>query len=172
MRGTCESDRLSSSSADVLCWGRSYCQCLRGMVLLRMAVAALLFAGLIAGCGEEVDPVVQIRALVPEIAATLNDRDIAGLRRLGTGNFAANRLIIDVFPDGGTDTITLRFKRVRMLGDGAELFVRVNPAGETADSGRELVFDLVGNGRWRIDSFRLIAQPTPPDSVQGDTSAA
>jgi hypothetical protein len=142
-------------------------------VLTRLAIASLLLVGLFSGCSrEKVDPVVQIRALVPEIATALNSRDIAGLRRLGTSNLEANRLIVEVFPDGGADSITFRFKKVVMEGDDAALFVQMGSSDELADPAPELVFDLVGNGHWRIDAFRLIEPLAPPDTVQVDTSGS
>lgn len=123
-----------------------------GWLLVVMSLVSLLVAG---GCGKEVDPVEQIRALVPEIAAALNQRDIGGLRRLGTSNLEANRLIIDVFAEGGDGTVTLGFKRVRMLEGRAELTVELrNQTDGTAS--RELVFELEGNGRWRIDSYTFL----------------
>ncbi|HUU44257.1 MAG TPA: hypothetical protein VM118_00880 [Acidobacteriota bacterium] len=135
-----------------------------GLVFLMPLYLVLLL--MLGSCGKEEDPIDRIRMLVPEIAAALNGRDIGGLRRLGTGNLEANRLIIDAFPDGGSGTLTLGFKRIRMLGDSAELTVEARYPADPAAAPRELLLVLKGNGRWRIDSY------TFPVPAADTTSAA
>ena len=113
---------------------------------------ALIAVALIHGCGkaEEEDPVAQIRGLIPQLSEALNQRNIGGLRQLGTGNLQANTLIIETFQGAATGNVTIGFQRVHMDEGRTELVVTV-----TADNGaaRTLSLFLKKKGKWRLDSF-------------------
>lgn len=134
--------------------GGSLSRRLSGLALWPLVVVGAVM--ILTGCGEPPDPVDEIRSLVPKIQEALNARDIGGLRRLGTGNLAANRFIIDAFEGGGEGRITLRFKRVSLRPEDTELNLLAHLDTATdPDEERTLTIFLEGNGRWRIDSYRF-----------------
>lgn len=143
-----------------------------GLNLLLLLIAGVVTV--VSGCGEAPDPVDEIRALVPKLQEALNARNIGGLRRLGTGNFAAQRFIIDAFPGGEGGRITLRFKRIRLSPEATELNLLAHFDGTTGPGeGRALTIFLEGNGRWRIDSYRFGSTPegeTPTDTLIRDST--
>jgi hypothetical protein len=136
------------------------------------AVAAVGFGLAIWGAGcdrKRTDPVDALKALVPQIEAALNRRDIAALQRLGTPHFASNRLIIDVFGANPADTVDLRVKHlVQMPGEAQLVLSTVSGTEQVKGAGRLLTLQMVGNGEWHIDGY-TVSPDLPPDDA--DSSA-
>ena len=128
-----------------------------------------LFCGVLAGgCARKrVDPVDALKAMVPRMEAALNRRDIAALQKLGTSQFASNRLIIDVFGANRTDTVDLQIKHLTQLPGKAQLTLGIVARGEEDLAVGMLTLQMVGDGNWRIDSYDLSLPPPAPDA---DTS--
>jgi len=135
------------------------------------AVAAVGFGLAIWGAGcarKRTDPVDALKAMVPQIEAALNRRDIAALQRFGTPHFASNRLVVDVFGANPTDTVDLRVKHLVQMPGEAQLVLRiVSGTEQVKGAGRLLTLQMAGNGKWRIDGY-TIAVDMPTDDA--DTS--
>ena len=120
-----------------------------------IAAANVLILLSLAGCSQkERDVVAEIRALIPDIQQKLNDRDLGGLKRMGTANFQENAFVTDLVP-GPNDSVKLGFKSMINEPGKAVVIVRVLPSGQTGTVSRELTLNLTGSGHWHIDSYTV-----------------
>ena len=133
------------------------------LVLLAACCIAL------AGCSKkEEDPVEYVKAMIPKIQQGLNDRDIAGLKSLGTSKFEANRFITDVFAHGVHGDVTLELVRVRSVPGDVRLILRALFDGGQGGV-KELSLFYAGERDWKIDTYSLrdksLPEPEPGDNV-------
>lgn len=116
----------------------------------------------LSGCSQkEVDPVEYVKAMIPQIQQGLNDRDIAGLKGLGTSKFEANRFITDVFTHGVRGDVKLELVRVRSVTDDVRMILRA--VFDNGNGGvKELTLFFAGKGKLKIDTYSLRDKSVPP----------
>lgn len=131
--------------------------CLQFAVNTALAWAVLM--GAVSGCAKkEVDPVAELKALIPVIEQRLNKRDLARLKGMGTDNFESNAFVIDVFGEHVRDSVRLSLDRIQQDGTDATLLLNMASMKRPA-AGRTLRLHLQGNGKWKIDSYEIIVAP-------------
>lgn len=127
-------------------------------IVQRLTVLFLLVcvAGFFTACSKPpVDPVDQVRALIPKLADALNKRDLAALKDLGTSKFEPNRFIADVFAHGVQGNVTLSMKRFRQVPGENRLGLTADFGPGQSGGSKELTLLLVGEKVLKIDVYSL-----------------
>ncbi len=125
--------------------------------MVNTGLIAAVIIGALMGCAKkDVDPIAELRSLIPVIEQRLNKRDLAGLKGMGTVAFESNAFVIDVFGEHVRDTVRLTLDRIQQ--DGADATLILNMASQQrAGEPRLLHIHLRGGGKWKIDSYEITA---------------
>ncbi len=136
-----------------------YVHTLTLLLSILIATSALV----LLGCGKEkeVDPVEYVKTLIPAVEKGLNNRDIAGLKALGTAKFEANRFITDVFSRGVHGDVSLAMTRVRYVPGDLHMILRATFGGGEGGV-KELTLFFAGEKKWKIDTYSLRDKSIPP----------
>ncbi len=135
---------------------------MRADSVVNAGIVAAVVVAVAGGCAEkEIDPIDQIKSLIPVIEQRLNKRDLAGLKGMGTVQFESNAFVIDVFGEQVRDTVTLSLSRVQIDGADATLMLHLTSLQSPSER-RQLNIHLQGDGKWKIDRYEIIRP-------QGDT---
>jgi hypothetical protein len=140
----------------------------------RLTVLFLLvcIAGFLAACSKPpVDPVDQVRVLIPKLVDALNKRDLAALKKLGTDKFEPNRFVTDVFAHGVQGEVTLSMTRFRQVPGENKLGLSAIFGADQSGGIKDLTLFLVGEKVLKIDTYTLKdITPPHPGTVGGATT--
>ncbi|GAB4325826.1 MAG: hypothetical protein Kow0074_19890 [Candidatus Zixiibacteriota bacterium] len=141
-----------------------------GMIMMRtlryglsIALPGVMMGLLIVGCGkkEDVDPVVELKNRIPAIEKAINTRDLEALADMGTDFFDPEPFLNDLYSHGVRGDVTLRFQRVRMFPDEAELTLIAHFGRNSSGGIKELMFGLKGED-YKINTYTLRDRSIPP----------
>lgn len=126
-------------------------------------LALLAFCGIaLSGCSKtKVDPVEYVKAMIPQVEKGLNDRDIPGLKGIGTGEFDPDGFITDVFSRGVRGDVSLALVRVRYVPGDLHMILRATFGGGSGGV-KELTLFFAGEDDWKINTYRLRDTSIPP----------
>lgn len=127
-----------------------------GRFIVNTGLIGAVIIGALIGCAKkDVDPIADLRSLIPIIEERLNKRDLAGLKGMGTVAFESNAFVIEIFGEHVRDTVRLTLDRIQQDGTDAKLILDM-ASQQRAGEPRQLHVNLSGNGKWKIDSYKIV----------------
>jgi len=128
---------------------------MRGRFIVNTGFIVAVIIGALIGCAKkDVDPIADLRSLIPVIEQRLNKRDLAGLKGMGTVAFESNAFVIDVFGEHVRDTVHLTLDRIQQDGTDATLILKMDSQQRVGEP-RLLHVNLRGDGKWKIESYEI-----------------
>jgi hypothetical protein len=135
---------------------------MRHQIAVNTILLLVVSTAVLVGCAKkEIDPLDELKMLIPRVENGLNGRDLAALQKLGTDRFESNTLVIDVFGKRVNDSVDLTLSRIQQTGSDAIMYLDLI-SHDPGQRKRTLQLNIVGGERWRIDSFVVIDSTASP----------